>query len=161
MEPTLSVGERVLVEKSAPQVGEIAVFYPPRDAEQEICGAARHVVQQGGAACSEPESQPAAVRFVKRIVAGPGDEVYVDGGHVFRKAAGTAKFIPEPDSFTKPCPAGNGECDFLTPITISAGHWFMMGDNRGESDDSRFYGPVPTSWIVGIVALNTPAASRE
>jgi hypothetical protein len=26
----------------------------------------------------------------------------------------------------------------------------MMGDNRGESDDSRFYGPVPTAWIVGI-----------
>ena len=34
-------------------------------------------------------------------------------------------------------------------IRIPADHWFMMGDNRGESDDSRFWGPVPTGWIVG------------
>jgi type IV secretory pathway protease TraF len=32
---------------------------------------------------------------------------------------------------------------------ITAEHWFMLGDNRGESDDSRFWGPVPASWIVG------------
>lgn len=32
-----------------------------------------------------------------------------------------------------------------TPV----GHWFLMGDNRGESDDSRFWGPVPTAWIIG------------
>ena len=41
------------------------------------------------------------------------------------------------------------ECNFPTPIKIPAGHWFMMGDNRGESDDSRFWGPVPTGWIIG------------
>ena len=32
---------------------------------------------------------------------------------------------------------------------VPAGHWFMMGDNRGESDDSRFWGPVPEDWIIG------------
>ena len=34
-------------------------------------------------------------------------------------------------------------------ITVPADHYFMMGDNRGASDDSRFWGPVPREWIIG------------
>ena len=34
-------------------------------------------------------------------------------------------------------------------ITIPKGYFFMMGDNRGESDDSRYWGPVPKAWIIG------------
>jgi signal peptidase I len=49
------------------------------------------------------------------------------------------------------------ECNFPTPIKIPTGDWFMLGDNRSESDDSRFWGPVPASWIVGVVRLSTPA----
>ena len=44
---------------------------------------------------------------------------------------------------------GGRGCNFTTPITIPADHWFMMGDNRGDSDDSRFWGPVPRKWIIG------------
>jgi signal peptidase I len=40
-------------------------------------------------------------------------------------------------------------CDYPGEITVPAGHWFMMGDNRGESDDSRFWGPVPRDWFIG------------
>jgi signal peptidase I len=153
MEPTLSIGQRVLVNRigtdfSEPHVGEIAVFHPPRDAQQEICGPSPHVVKLGGAPCSAPELQKSSVNFIKRIVAGPGDEIYIKEGHVWRKRAHDARFEREQDSYIREC-GSSPECSFPTPIKIPAGHWFMMGDNRGESDDSRFWGPVPTGWIIG------------
>ena len=47
-------------------------------------------------------------------------------------------------------PCGNGgACNLPKPITIPPDHYFMMGDNRGASDDSRFWGPVPRDWIIG------------
>jgi signal peptidase I len=147
MEPTLAIGQRVLVNRigthfSEPHVGEIAVFHPPKDAEQEVCGPVPHVIKLGGAACSEPEPEKSSTNFIKRIVAGPGDVIRIVEGHVIRNGK------REDDPYIKPCVAGP-VCTFPVPIKIPAGHWFMMGDNRGESDDSRFWGPVPTGWIVG------------
>jgi signal peptidase I len=153
MEPTLSEGQRVLVNRigmdfSGPHVGGIYVFHPPDGAEQEQCGATTHTISPGGAACSAPVPQKASVNFIKRIVAGPGDEIYIKEGHVFRKAAGTRRFLAEKDSYIKAC-GSSLECNFPKPIEIPRGHWFMMGDNRGDSDDSRYWGPVPTGWIIG------------
>jgi len=148
MEPTLQVGQRVLVNRigmdfSEPHVGEIAVFHPPADAEQQVCGKPTpHAVRVGGAACAEPDPEKSGVNFIKRIVAGPGDVISIVEGHVIRNG------VREQDSYIKPCGASS-ECNFPTPIRIPPGHWFMMGDNRGESDDSRFWGPVPTGWIIG------------
>jgi signal peptidase I len=147
MEPTLDVGQRVLVNRvgmhfKGPHVGEIVVFHPPKDAEQQICGPAPHMVTPGGAPCSTPEPEEASVNFIKRIVAGPGDKLYIKDGHAYRNGK------RENDSYIRPCESSS-ECNFPREITIPAGHWFMMGDNRGESDDSRFWGPVPTGWIIG------------
>jgi signal peptidase I len=146
MEPTLAVGQRVLVNRigthfSKPHVGEITVFHPPKGARQEQCGQGQHITP-GGAACSEPEPNEASENFIKRIVAGPGDTIKIEEGHVIRNGK------REKDSYIRPCP-GVSECNFPVPIKIPPGHWFMMGDNRGESDDSRFWGPVPTGWIIG------------
>jgi signal peptidase I len=153
MEPTLSIGQRVLVNRigmdfSEPHVGEIAVFHPPEGAEQQECGPTPHMVKLGGAACSAPIPVKSSVNFIKRIVGGPGDEIYIREGHVFRKPAGKSAFTAEKDSYIRACGA-SPECTFPVPIRIPAGHWFMMGDNRGESDDSRFWGPVPTGWVIG------------
>jgi signal peptidase I len=147
MEPTLKVGQRVLVNRigmhfGGPHVGEIVVFHPPKDAEQQVCGPSPHMVTPGGAACSVPEPEEGNVNFIKRIVAGPGDTLYIKEGHAYRNGK------RENDSYINPC-GGGSECNFPTPIKVPAGHWFMMGDNRGESDDSRFWGPVPTGWIIG------------
>jgi signal peptidase I len=148
MEPTLEIGQRVLVNRigmhfSDPHVGEIAVFHPPKDAEQQECGQPAHTIKLGGAACAEPQSEHSNVNFIKRIVAGPGDVISIVEGHVIRNG------VRENDSYIKPCLPGQAQCNFPTPIKIPPGHWFMMGDNRGESDDSRFWGPVPTGWIIG------------
>ncbi len=154
MEPTLTVGQRVLVDRlgthfSKPHVGQITVFHPPEGAQQEQCGPVPHTVKLGGAACSEPVSkEDTGTNFIKRIVAGPGDEIFIKEGHVYRKTAGSSQFVREHDSYIRECGA-SPECSFPTPIRIPAGHWFMMGDNRGESDDSRFWGPIPDGWIIG------------
>ncbi len=148
MEPTLDVGQRVLVNRvgmhfGEPKIGEIMVFHPPKDAEQQVCGPAPHMVTPGGAACDSPEPQEDnGVNFIKRVVAGPGDTLYIKEGHAYVNGK------REKDSYIRSC-GSSSECNFPTPIKIPAGHWFMMGDNRGESDDSRFWGPVPTSWIIG------------
>jgi signal peptidase I len=145
MEPTLSIGQRFPIAPlmSAPQIGDIVVFHPPQNAVLERCGAPR----PAGAACAQSEAAEAKVVFVKRIVAGPGDVISIVGGHVIRNG------IREADSYIKPCAGPSLQCNFPTPIKIPAGNWFLLGDNRGESDDSRFWGPVPTSWIVGSVGI--------
>lgn len=145
MVPTLKVGQRVLVNRlgnrfNKPEVGEIVVFHPPAGSESNTCGDNDKKPDQ---ACDKPTSQRADVNFIKRVVAGPGDTLYIKGGHAYVNGKRQA------DGFTRPCVDGGSGCDFPRPITVPADHWFMMGDNRGESDDSRFWGPVPRKWIIG------------
>ncbi len=144
MEPTLDVGQRVLVNRflyhfKDPEIGDIVVFHPPRGAEVgNACGAKR----APGAACDQPTPQRADVNFIKRIVAGPGDRLRIENG------VPVVNGVRAEEDFTRPCHPG-GECNLPTEITIPADHYFMMGDNRGESDDSRFWGPVPRAWLIG------------
>jgi signal peptidase I len=144
MVPTLEVGQRVLVNRlgnnfSDPHIGEVVVFHPPAGSESNTCG---NENRKPGQACDRPTKTKSDVNFIKRVVAGPGDRIAIRGGHVVLNGK------PQKESFVRQCSGGTG-CDFPTPITIPAGHYFMMGDNRGESDDSRFWGPVPKKWVIG------------
>ena len=49
-----------------------------------------------------------------------------------------------------PCGPG-AACSFPTPVRVPPGEYYVLADNRGMSDDSRFWGPVPTAWIIGTV----------
>ena len=144
MIPTLEVGQRVLVNRigntfNDPKVGEIVVFHPPAGADSETCGAKQRSPTRRA---RRPTPQKASSNFIKRIVAGPGDTISISGGHVVLNG----KLQKEP--FIAPCGDGAG-CNLPRAITIPPDHYFMMGDNRGESDDSRFWGPVPRKWIIG------------
>jgi signal peptidase I len=146
MVPTLEVGQRVLVNRIGmrfgdPEVGEVVVFHPPRGAEEfdEQCGGGR---PPEGAPCAEPTPDRADVNFIKRVVAGPGDEIAVRDGHVILNGR------RQREPFAAPCGEGGG-CDMPEPITVPEDHYFMMGDNRGASDDSRFWGPVRREWVIG------------
>jgi signal peptidase I len=145
MEPTLVKGQRILVNRignrfSDPEIGDVVVFHPPAGAEEEnTCGSGP---PPEGQVCDEPTDQRADVNFVKRVVAGPGDRISIDGGHVILNGN------RQQEDFARPC-GGGSDCDFPREVTVPADHYFMMGDNRGASDDSRFWGPVPRKWIIG------------
>jgi signal peptidase I len=145
MEPTLDVGQRVLVNRflyhfTDPSLGDIVVFHPPKGADNGTeCGAA-HGPRQ---ACPRPTPAESSQNFIKRIVAGPGDTLSVRDGHPVVNGVEKSE-----ESYARPC--GTAEaCNLPKPIKIPPGYYFMMGDNRGESDDSRFWGPVPRGWIIG------------
>ena len=144
MEPTLVPHQRVLVDRifKSLHVGEIVVFHPPQGADNERCGRPHPAT----AACDWPGLESTQT-FIKRIVAGPGDVIEISNGHVFRNGH------READSYINPCAAGDPDCNFTSPVRIPRGMWFMMGDNRGASDDSRFWGPVPGSWVIGDAFL--------
>jgi signal peptidase I len=150
MEPTLKIGQRILVDRIAtnfisPHVGEILVFHPPRNFQEGCVDPAAGENSDGqdsARACDAAWKQASSQTFVKRVVGLPGDRISIVNGHVIRNG------VQEKDSYIAPC-GGSGSCTFPATITIPPGDYFMMGDNRGESDDSRFWGPVPKSWIIG------------
>lgn len=150
MEPTLDIGERVIVSRignrfGAPSRGDIVVFHPPHGADVNECGQEGQGPFYDGPDSQTPCSRPTPTRsdqnFIKRVVGIPGDRIAVRDGHVVRNG----DLQKEP--FIRAC-GGGPDCN-LREITVPDDMYFMMGDNRGQSDDSRYWGPVPRAWIIG------------
>ena len=146
MVPTLEVSQRVLVDRvtfrfSDPHRGDVVVFKAPKGAEENRCGVEP---PPNGSPCPEPTDEQSDENFIKRVVAVPGDRLKVVQGRVYINGKRQDEpFVNEDTDFN--CDI----CNLPNEITVPPDHFFMMGDNRGESADSREWGPVPEDWIVG------------
>jgi signal peptidase I len=152
MIPTLQVGQRILVNRldTSPSLYNVVVFHPPAGADTDVCG---NPAQGAGdpQPCDKGTSSASSQTFVKRVVGLPGDQLKITNGHVWRNG------VEEKGSYIGRCPlpgaSTQADCTFRKTITVPAGHYYMMGDNRGDSDDSRFWGPVPQASIIGVAFL--------
>ncbi|HCT4767375.1 TPA: signal peptidase I, partial [Pseudomonas aeruginosa] len=86
-----------------------------------------------------------SIAYVKRIAGIPGDRVRIDGGrlyvndHQVTEPYLAQQALRQPDSLR------------MAERTVPAGHYFMLGDNRDNSNDSRYWGYVPRADLVGRV----------
>ncbi|MBI2009658.1 MAG: signal peptidase I [Candidatus Chisholmbacteria bacterium] len=129
MVPTFQDGEFVLTNKMAyrrgePERGDVVIFHAPANAH---C--------PPGGACD----------FIKRIIGLPGETVSVRGGKVLINSQELAEEYLPPEFVTR----GDTYLQEGSMVTLQANQYFMMGDNRPGSSDSRAFGPVPVESIVG------------
>ncbi len=82
--------------------------------------------------------------FVKRVIAEEGDTVRIVDGRVYRND------VPMDDSFV---PSEYRSHDDWGPQVVPEGYYFVMGDHRNNSSDSRHWGFVPKKYIIGKVQL--------
>jgi signal peptidase I len=121
-----------------PQRGDIIILIPPTDPSQD---------------------------FIKRVIGLPGDVIEINGDRtttqVLIKPGGTGAFqvlkepyLPGPWTTLKDCCMANGEASAVPKaLTIPAGDYFVMGDNRNFSSDSRVFGLVPRKNILAKAIL--------
>jgi signal peptidase I len=138
MKPTLKIGDHILVNKfiygvklpylrktvisvSEPEQGDIIVFVYPEEPEKD---------------------------FIKRVIGVPGDTILIKNKEVFVNGR-PVKESYEMHTDTTVVPAGISKRDNFGPVTVPEESYFVMGDNRDNSYDSRFWGFVKESAIKG------------
>ncbi len=160
MEPTLHgcagcSGDRVLVNKLVyhihpPRRGDIVVFIEKHGERQSFWGHVRSVLFEGLGV-----TRPSDTDFIKRVIALPGETLKMDKGVVtITEPNGKSFALSEPYvKFVYTTPFG--------PFTVPAGRYFVMGDNRPNSADSRTsLGPIKGSDIVGRAFIRIWPPSR-
>lgn len=144
MKPAFSPGQKVTVDLDAydnasPEIGDAVVFHPPKGALTSRCG----VSVQPKEPCRAPTPKLTPELFLKRVVATPGDRLSIRKGRpVVNGSIVLADLVQR---------CRYGACNMGRTITILLDHYFVMGDNSGASDDSRFWGPIPSKAIIGKV----------
>jgi signal peptidase I len=125
--PTAAAVETSLLPIEPIRRGEVIVFKFPQDPERD---------------------------FIKRVIGLPGETVRLENGSVFvTQPGGVEVRIDEPYLVTgtdgRPAPTLPRDAAGTTEWVVRDGEYFVMGDNRPESQDSRFFGPIERDLIVG------------
>jgi signal peptidase I len=130
MVPTFENGEYLLTDKISyktglPGRGDVVVFHAPDSAQ---C--------PEGTGCD----------FIKRIIGLPGDTIEVKNGSLYLNGEKLSEVYLPDDFVTRP-----GNYTLSGPVVVPEGNYFVVGDNRDHSSDSRFWGTVSFEKIVGKV----------
>jgi signal peptidase I len=156
MEPTLRVGDRVLVNKLVydfhpPRRGDIIVFEEPHPSSESHRNAIQgfwHWLTQGLGVSSDPERD-----FIKRVIALPGETIEIKAGQVYIDGKELVEAYLDVNADSRDYP----------PHRVPANNLFVMGDNRTNSNDSRFgLGDIPYDKVVGraFVIIWPPSRAR-
>ena len=151
---TLEVGDRVLVSRMSyrlhePRRGDVVVFTSPFETEgntdeRSLPSRVVHTVLE-----SVGLRQPSTEDFIKRVIALPGETVEGKDGKVRVNGRELVEpYLPEAQNVDFP------------PKTIPEGEVWVMGDNRNRSTDSRSFGPIKKSKIVGRAILRIWPVNR-
>jgi len=142
MEPQLEPGDRVLVSRMAyrlhdPRRGDVIVFDAPNQPVADEPLLPIRLVEDvlEGVGLKHPDE----TELIKRVVGLEGEVVEARAGRVLIDG----RELVEPY-----LPADVATSDF-GPVTVPPGNVFVLGDNRGDSADSRVIGPIPVDSIVG------------
>jgi signal peptidase I len=151
MLPLLQVEDRIVVEKLTRwwrpyQRGDVLVFYPPMT-QLKTDLLSLFLRSTGFSNAFHKKDDNIDVAYIKRLIGLPGDTVDVrpgDGVYI-NGVKLTEPYVNEVAlSCTKVLPV-----ETCGPVTIPEGHYFMMGDNRNQSADSRYWGFEPIQRVVG------------
>ena len=138
MAPTLEKGDRVIVSKigdvSSPGRGDIIVFSRP------------------------PDLPTGEDHLIKRVVGLPGDRVaFVDGDVYINEQPLDEPYLPPG---TETLQLKDPGCEIQAPCVVGPNQYWMMGDNRDESADSRRFGPIEADTVVGRAFVTVWPVSR-
>jgi len=145
MESTLNISDRVLVEKVSYRFGDVqhgdVVVFVHDDPGFEATGPSNPVAgffsSLGQAVGVVP---PSDRDFIKRVVGLPGDTITCRNGFLYRNGQKVEEPYLDQGTQTENC---------NRPTKVGPGELFVMGDNRGNSQDSRSFGPIRRDDVVG------------
>ena len=162
MEKTLLVNDRLVVSRLSyrlhdPNRGDIVVFdNPTKNSPRE--SPPRRLVNSLLEVVGFHQDKDKSL--IKRVVALPGETIDIRDGRVWINGRALIEPYLADGVQSYPAPPGTEQTQPLLPLTLGPDQYFMMGDNRGNSSDSRYIGPINRDAFVGRAVVRVWPPTR-